>query len=170
MVSKTGNQRKNIIIKTKDDLAWVSVVTNLGDSVESGGVKYGEKGGFEGYTLSMANDIDLKSVPWAPIGFLVYVGDDDVEKFPFRGTFKGNGFRIQNLYINQPEDGFQGLFGCNAGTIENLLIASGSLKGLYSTGGICGMNEGTITDCRNYADINGQAIIGGICGDNYGKN
>jgi len=115
----------------------------------------------------------------------------------FLGSYDGQDFAIDNLYINRPSESYLGLFGCpyygaviknlnlynievtgdnfvggvsgNLGDalIENCFI-SGSVNG-RNCGGIVGYSEaGEISDCINYANINGD-VCGGIVGYGYGS-
>jgi hypothetical protein len=86
----------------------------------------------------------------------------------FTGEFDGAGHTINNLYISHPWDALQGLFGYNYGTLKNIRIASGSVSGLYYTGGVAGENYGTITACYNNGTVLGRRHLGGVAGENYG--
>ena len=86
----------------------------------------------------------------------------------------------------------------NGGTIVNCTV-SGTVKGSYRIGGVCGRNilgtvqnctsnaavtgtgdytggicgenqGGTITDCSNTGTVSGNQVVGGICGYNYLKS
>ena len=86
----------------------------------------------------------------------------------------------------------------NGGTIVNCTV-SGTVKGSYRIGGVCGRNilgtvqnctsnaavtgtgdytggicgenqGGTITDCSNTGTVSGNQVVGGICGYNYPKS
>ena len=82
----------------------------------------------------------------------------------FRGTFDGQGFEIQNIYINI--SGNAGLFGGTfSATINNLGI-SGNIT---STGGYAGgiVAHGVSTSyykCYNKANVKGKGYTGGLVG------
>ena len=86
----------------------------------------------------------------------------------------------------------------NGGTIVNCTV-SGTVKGSYRIGGVCGRNilgtvqnctsnaavtgtgdytggicgenqGGTVTDCTNTGTVSGDQVVGGICGYNYPKS
>ena len=102
---------------------------------------------------------------WTPIG--------RTNSNAFKGTFDGNGFSIIGLKISGSDTTYQGLFGCNLGTIKNLTLKDGSVSGnTHYAGGIAGGNRGTITDCKNYNTVNatGTYVVdaGGIVGTNAG--
>ncbi|MDR0753864.1 MAG: hypothetical protein LBF04_00545 [Prevotellaceae bacterium] len=87
---------------------------------------------------------------------------------PFQGVFDGNGLTLANLKINVTDYPGVGLFGwIYGGTVKNVNIVSGSVKGDEDVGGICGYaNQGAfISNCTNAAAVEGSAYIGGICGD-----
>lgn len=84
----------------------------------------------------------------------------------FCGTFDGQGFEIKNIYENI--DGNAGLFVfLENATIQNLSI-TGEIIGTSQSGGIVSgyyMNNGsTIINCKNYANITGITMVGGIGG------
>lgn len=72
---------------------------------------------FEGETIKLGADIDLKNEEWAPIG-------SATKDHGFMGNFDGNGYVIKNLKITSisPDaDGwvYAGLFGVTEGTANN---------------------------------------------------
>ncbi len=121
---------------------------------------------FEGKTIKVMSNLDLKDVcgadtkSWEPIGN--YAKDNT---HIFKGTFDGNYHKIDNIYINTTE-GYQGLFGYNAGTIENIVIKSGEIKNTgVCTGSIVGNSTGIINNCGNHIDVeSNDCRIGGIVG------
>ncbi len=111
--------------------------------------------------IMLEADIDLeggKDNPWTPIG----TGEEQ----PFAGTFDGNGYRIKGLYIDQPGQKYQGLFGVNSGVIRNLNV-EGSVSGAEDSGGIAGKNSGTVMDCCFSGSVHGNQKTGGIVGENF---
>ena len=127
----------------------------------------------------LMNDIDLKDVcgkdageseeevSWGPIG--------TSSSNSYRGTFDGNGHKIENLYINTTDSGAenQGLFGFvgTGGTVQNLNV-SGSVSVSHgeNVGGIVGYNfSGTVTNCAFSGSVGGifsGSYVGGIVGYN----
>ena len=119
-------------------------------------------------------DIDLRNicyktdgtttndVSWEPIG---NYGTDTTHYFS--GTFNGNNHIIDYLYINNTND-YQGLFGYVLnGNITGVVIGeNSSIKGNSYVGGIVsGIENSTISNCGNNANITGTSdIIGGITG------
>lgn len=94
------------------------------------------------------------------------------EEEPFNGLFEGNSHTIYGLSINQPEENYQGLFGCiRNGSVKNLkvqLSPSGIVGKDY-----CGILSGYASNARIYqchanGSIKGTNYIGGIIG--YSSN
>ena len=117
----------------------------------------------------LMNNIDLNgnaTNQWTPIG--------TSSSNSYRGTFDGNGHKIENLYINTTDSGAenQGLFGFvgSEGTVQNLTV-SGSVKGHSYVGGVVGYNNGgTVTGCifSGSGSVSGSYYVGGVVGDNEG--
>ena len=137
-------------IYNADQLKWFAEQVNSGSTSING---------------KLMNDIDLSGicganingaeVNWTPIGN---------KTNQFSGTFDGNGYEVKNLYINSTDE-YQGLFGYNEGTIQNLGV-SGDVKGDRYVGGVCGqLYSGTITNCYNTGTVSGYARVGGVCGE-----
>ena len=115
-------------------------------------------------TAYLTKDLELSTMEnWEPIGIS--------EEKQFNGTFIGNNHKIKNLKINGDTKG-QGLFGFNGGTINGIIIESGTINNTKAlVGAICGQNNGNIINCINKADIFVKADgdgswTGGICGYN----
>lgn len=130
---------------------------------------------FEGKTIYLVNDIDLKNEQWIPIGYWE----------TFDGTFDGNNHTVSNLKHHGTEaDCYVGLFGyTNNATIKNLtinnvdikLVADNSWAGGHM-GALVGNAEGktvieniTVTgDVKIDGDLTkaGAGRIGGVVGGN----
>ena len=102
------------------------------------------------------------SSSWVPIGI-------NVDCF-FSGRYNGQGNSITNLYINDGENNYIGLFGHVTDAEIKGISASGEIKCTmvnYATyvGGIVGYGERTfISDCTSDVSITGGSNIGGIVG------
>ncbi len=91
----------------------------------------------------------------------------------FTGRFNGNGHKISNMTI-KPWDqniSYLGLFGyLGAGAVvENLAVENAAITGGTGSqyiGGVCGANDGTITNCSAMGTFSGRYSVGGMCGDN----
>lgn len=127
------------------DISWYSDAKesfNLNTLDEFNGFAYLVNNGknFIGKTITLNNDIDLGVIEsWKPIGS---------ETRLFAGTFNGGGKTVSNLKIgdasNPVNSDYQGLFGYNAGAINNLKVTGE----IYSTGkyvgGVAGYSTGAI--------------------------
>lgn len=146
-----------------------------------------------GASFILLNDIDASATAlWdSGLGFLP-VGT--VEE-PFTGSLNGNGFEIQNLMINRPDQIYAGFFGVLEGstgelTLENITVSgddrvgglagsnlgdisnvtvNGSVTGNNFTGGITGQNSGTLENISSSVQVNGADHTGGISGSNEGS-
>ena len=90
----------------------------------------------------------------------------------YSGTFDGNNKTVSGLYFNGNSTRI-GLFGSSEadGNIKNVGVVDSYFKGNNFVGGVCGRNDGTITNCYNagnFTAIESSATIGGICGYNNG--
>lgn len=117
---------------------------------------------FAGKFVKLTADIDLESKQWGPIG--IYYG------IPFKGTFDGNGYQVQNLYFNKTAGVGDyicaGLFGYVIdGVIRNLgvIISEKGLNGVttndQSTPNLCYL--GGITACSKSSTIENCYTTGG---------
>lgn len=143
----SGKEEDPYLINTVDDLIFFRDLVNAGFS-------------FIGCWFQQTKDIDLQSVDnWTPIG--VFDGPNY-----FYGVYDGAGHTIQNLDIDRTDNA--GFFGRLAGTVMNLGIESGSIKGVC-VGGIASHSlpgYAMILNCYNKADIYGTIRAGGIA-DNF---
>lgn len=122
----------------------------------------------------------------------------------FSGRFDGNGFAIQNLYINRgigqsealgifrkveaggelvnirvvdaditalclvdPCDAGTGtVTGLNLGTISGAMVTGTEVNGPVNTGGVAGVNGGTIEESGSSGSVQGETHTGGLVGSN----
>ena len=96
---------------------------------------------------------------WEPIG---------ARWSPYTGTFDGQGYTISGLYFNNPHSSYVGLFGCIGanGKISNVGVWDSYFQFSALGGGVCGVNYGTVRDCKNTGSVRGFSTIGGVCGLN----
>ena len=93
----------------------------------------------------------------------------------YTGTFDGGGHSISGLYYNG-DGNYAGLFGYvgSDGRVQNVNIADSYIsnnEGVSDTGGVCGYNRGTITNCSFSGSVtcnNTYTYVGGVCGGNAG--
>ena len=114
-------------------------------------------------------DIDMSGIAdedWAAIG---------TSEKPFDGIFNGQGHSIKNWKTTKS------LFGYNAGTVKNVVIASSCeytdvYEGTVNCGLVVSYNQssGLVENCENNAPIKstdvskGEHRVGGVCGASYG--
>ncbi len=100
------------------------------------------------------DDLVDTNIGWAPIG-------------SFSGDFDGNGYEIQDLYIDRPGQSYVGLFGYIEGSnIENLKV-SGEISGDQWVGGLAGYittGDTTIENVVSEVDVTGSDRVGGLVG------
>lgn len=160
------------LITTGAELAWFADQVNNGN---------GEINGVLMNTIYLNNY--NTSYEWPMIG-----ADQDC---PFKGTFDGNGYKVNYLYARisneNPEKRYAGLFGViDGGTVSNVKVGGTIING-YDTmstgegkydqtymgsGGIVGyLKNGQILNCVNYANttMEGECLYrnaGGVVGIN----
>jgi hypothetical protein len=112
----------------------------------------------------MVNDINLAGHAWAESNIIGNYYN------PFTGFFDGNGRVISNLTIDAPTVHRVGLFGRihKDGEVKNLGVEDVNISGDTHVGGLCGSNNGTISQCYSAGSVNGYRYVGGMCGRNYG--
>jgi len=116
----------------------------------------------------LINDIDAsETVNWnGGKGFLP-IGNDS----SFSGSLDGQGYDVNNLYINRSDTGFVGLIGkiTSQSTINNIGIKNANITGEDWVGVLIGHNNGgTIEDSHSSGNISGRQQIGGLVGLNSG--
>lgn len=104
----------------------------------------------------LQSDIDLSGRNITPIGN---------EVTPFYAHFSGDGHKISNLIINQPDSDNVGLFGYVTGWLYDIITENGSITGRNNVGGIFGYASGTRGRCVNGNAVSGVRNVGGICGE-----
>ena len=95
---------------------------------------------------------------WQPIG------TDISASARFQANFKGNGYTINNLFINRNALD-QGLFGSATGRIETLGVTNANVTGISIAGILLALNRGSaIVACYTTGKIAGGSRIGGLVG------
>ena len=115
-----------------------------------------DKNNLAGYTIYQMADIDMGTAPFEGIG-VPGVGT----KTHFAGTFDGNGFVIENLFVYGVQA--SGLFGnASDATFKNIGIASGLVAGGFDSGAICGNSyASTFINCWVASSSIGGSRSGG---------
>ena len=174
--SSINTTLKTLDITSEGELAlFSSIVTYSTDDI----LDEPHSTGFEGWTVNLTTDLDMKDRYWKPIVF----------SQPFRGTFNGGGHTITGLkvdaglittdYSTDParmaRNGY-GLFAEVEGTVQDLNIDNStfdvvktrvSVSGNY-VGAICGKleNGGCIRNCTLGVGtrVTGVSYVGGFAG------
>lgn len=147
-------------IKTAEELKKFRDEVNAGNS-------------YEGQTVYLVNSIDLQGSEenqWSPIRYYDTTDEKELVNQAFKGTFDGCGNEIYRLYIHNEDERYQGLFGCNAGIVQNVNISESSyIMGKGNTGSIVGYNLGIVRYSINKATVeSNNNNTGGIVGKNIG--
>tara|TARA_R110002096_G_scaffold183757_3_gene361805 strand:+ start:7126 stop:14862 length:7737 start_codon:yes stop_codon:yes gene_type:complete len=99
---------------------------------------------------------------WTPIGSF---------QQPFRGTFDGNDFKIDGLFINNSTTDYMGLFGViESASISNIGLINVDINGNLRTGALAGLQmskSGSSTIANSYAtgSLDGNTYVGGLVGE-----
>ena len=95
------------------------------------------------------------------------IGDDDEA---FAANFKGNGYTINNLYINDSTADNAGLFGVTTGqpnTISNVKVHNAYVVGKENTGILVGYNDWVaLRYVESSGTVSGSTYTGGLVGRN----
>lgn len=103
--------------------------------------------------------VDIKSwnggKGWTPIARLNY----------FSANFNGNNKAIYGLYINRPNEDYNGLFGRQSGNLTNINLNDVEITSRDYTAGIAGNTmSSNIQDCSVSGTITGRNYTGGLIG------
>ncbi len=85
----------------------------------------------------------------------------------FNGIFDGRGYTVSGLYINRPDESFQGLFGrtFDSSRIMNLRLEGVRITGGENVGGLVGFSYGRIVHCHVTGRVHGTGrAVGGLVG------
>ncbi len=130
---------------------------------------------YKGKTVVLANDIDLMDGE----GIIADMSPIGSKENPFKGTFDGKGYVIDNLYLGGYEDdgetfadSYVGLFGYidSPAVVKNVTVNNPFIVGKDCVGGIVGCAyTGKVENCHvtGEIDIEGYYKVGGITGYGY---
>ena len=148
------------LISTADELRLFASMVNSGQTNISGkltaDILLNDISNWESW-----NENTAPTNSWTPIGS----GSQ-----PFTGTLDGDGHSVSGIYISTAN--YQGLVGYlgEGGTLQNLGVKASYIKGSNVVGGLCGRNDGTVTNCYNTGSVTGTGdYVGGVCGLNFGN-
>jgi hypothetical protein len=84
----------------------------------------------------------------------------------FSGSLNGNSYPITNLKVNGTTYcGLFGMIGPDA-EINNVKLISAAVNGTEYAGGLCGYNQGNISNSYSTGSVNGDYYVGGLAGYN----
>ncbi len=160
---------KTYAISTVGGLEWLSDHVNgtndFGTNDEGAAANT-----FYGYTVVLADDIDLDGIEWIPIG---------TSSDRFNGAFDGNGHTISNLTVNgSTEDSsgnYSGLFGytgyptnsSGSEIIKNLTIKNAKVTGYKYVGTVVARPYHTLLSnitVEGLVQVEGFCYVGGVAG------
>ena len=97
-------------------------------------------------------------ISWTPIA------DCMGDIIGYSGTFDGNNKTVSGLYFNGNSPRI-GLFGSSEAdsNIKNVGVVDSYFKGNEFVGGVCGRNEGTITNCYNTGNLTAMGASQSLC-------
>ena len=161
----SGTKLSPYIILTAEQLAKLAFIVGANEKEYEGkyyklaadiklndGKVIDDKGGLAGDSSKLHK--------WTPIGN---------SSVAFDGTFDGNGHTVSGMFINTTSS-HNGLFGNSSGTVQNVTVADSWVYGGKYTGGVVGLNVGTIENSKNSASISGSdECVGGIVGNSSQK-
>lgn len=155
-----GSESSPYQVGSLDNLYWIA------DQLNNSSIRFSGK-----YFIQTA-DIDASATStWFDNGSGGYYGWQPIgiETSSFSGSYDGQDHIISNLYINRPDLRCTGLFGAiNAsGLITRLSLTNASICGGNITGGITGLNSGTVSYCSFQGAVTSSGYsIGGLAGFN----
>ncbi len=105
---------------------------------------------------SVSTELEL-GAGWTPIG--------NTSPF-FTGTYDGQGFEIQGLYLSRTTNYYTGLFGYLVGAKLNRINLRGmEIHGFIYAGGLAGVAQSSvINNCSVTGSLTGQIDVGGMIG------
>ena len=143
----------NVNITSGKGLAWLISTVN--------GLNGQDANSYEGLVISLENDIDISGNMWVAIG---------TQENPFKGTFDGQGFSINGIYMYDAWEGRNfGLFGVlDNAVIKSVVLGEGQIVGYEDCGGIAFLadNDTHIDGCIIGAKISFYNYGGGVVGTN----
>ncbi|MBQ8742853.1 MAG: hypothetical protein IJZ03_05750 [Clostridia bacterium] len=137
------------IIDSPEGLAGLAAIVNgtatAGVTTFAAGTATAIQDTFNGKTVKLTTDVDLRNIEWTPIGRIGTTSTDFT--YSFRGTFDGGDHTVSNLNVSN--EGWAGVFGiAYKATINNLKVNGVKLESNRMTGAIVGQLYGSIDNCH----------------------
>jgi len=111
--------------------------------------------------MELASETTNQGKGWKPIG----TSDDQ-----FIGSFDGQVYEIEDLFINRPDEDYVGLFGevGQEGVTKDIGVVNVTVIGDDYVGGLVGHSDGTVSNSYSTGSVNGTEHVGGLVGHNGG--
>ena len=124
------------------------------------------------YNYQLNNNIDATNTRnWNSGAGFVPIGTGQTTQ-KFFGTFEGNNYTVNNLYINLPSTTYVGLFGITTNTIQDIGVTNANITGNTYVGALNGyIYSGTNTNNYSSGTVTGSLggqVVGGLIGRNFG--
>jgi filamentous hemagglutinin family protein len=89
----------------------------------------------------------------------------------FTGSLNGANFEITGLSLNRPNSGSSGLFAVlnNSASVSSLGLVNVDIAGGVATGGLAGINIGTVEGIYISGQVSGNTMVGGLVGISAGS-
>lgn len=114
--------------------------------------------------FKLTSNIDLNVSPfntgegWEPIGT-----NSSAEEFS--GSLDGDGFKVQNLFINRPSTDYNGVFGATKNAvIKNIGVEDVNVTGEEYVGALVGINYSEVRNSYSTGSVKGVNHTGGLVG------
>ncbi len=126
-----------------------------------------------GYHFIQTDDISFTAADFAVGGDFYNGGEGFIPiglnlSTSFTGSYIGDEYTIDSLYINRPSQDYVGLFGYVYGStaeINALFVTNATVTGNDNTGILIGeLSSGTIINSFTSGSVTGNNAIGGLCG------
>ncbi|MDO4475318.1 MAG: hypothetical protein Q4B59_00850 [Lachnospiraceae bacterium] len=142
-----GTREKPFLINDYEDLCRLRDSVNVGVTYET-------------VCFRQTAPIEMEDENWTPIG-------DRSEQLVFKGTYDGGGFGLSGVCIDTEK---AALFGYLDGTVQNLGIESGLIRGTDAAAiAASAGSQSKIINCYNLAEIRGENSAAGIVTDSSGS-
>lgn len=124
-------------------------------------------------SFQQISDITLQVTTWDSGKGWTPIGTEGTE---FTGSYDGNGFAINKLYINRPAEDNVGLFGIlgDGAKLNNITLMSAIVIGQNKVGGLVGTTTADVADapatrveianCSISGNVSGKDTVGGLIG------
>ena len=122
--------------------------------------------GLQGHYALAGNLDGASTTGWVPLG-TDGAGAPKNSNFGFSGSFTGLGHTVSNLKVDTGTSSYAGLFGYVLGTLRDIGVVGGSVKGGSDVGGLAGVSYGAIRDAYASDAItaaSGSYYAGGLVG------